>query len=926
MAVFVLGSRMAQAQIIPDGSLNTTVIPNGDRFTILNGTSAGNNLFHSFQQFSVPTGGAATFDLVNTPNISTIFSRVTGGNLSEINGLIETSNHTQPVSLFLLNPSGILFGPNASVNLGGSFVATTAEGVIFADGLKWNATETPASPLLTISVPVGLQLGANAGNIQVTGTPANNFFFRPPQVFRANTVSLVGNDINFDNATLSIPDGHLHLWALRNAEVGLENRDGWQLTTASPLAEWGLITLRQSSYLNTLAEFGAAASGLNGGEIEIRARGLTLQDGSGIATGTNAFGQGENIIVRTTEFVDLLGVSSELQYPTPGLYTSVFGESAIAGDIIVETERLRIANGGWIQSAVNASFDFTAFEPISTGDSTTGGTTPPAFDFDFTAFEPIPTSNSRTGDITVRASEVEIVGYNPFAASFFRPSAITTLLMVGTDNISGTISIDAQRIRLQDGGRISTDILGFGMPGFPASITTGIAGDISIRASQSIEISGRSPVGLTSAVISAVQPFAQGRGGNISIETGGLYVSNGGAVSSALAGSGTAGNIQIRATEVAVSDPVIDSFSETVSGITVALGEEAKGEGGNINLVAERLRVFNGGQIISSTAGEGNAGNVNLRVNNLAAQGSSQLLVDGEQRTVPSGISASSTTAFDAGSVRIAADAVRVRDGAVISVSNSATGNAGNLTITASQVFLDNQASLQAEVNGGSQGNIRIREAETLVLRRGSNITTNATLNSTGGNIEIESASVVAVTEENSDIVANAVRGSGGNIEIATQSLLGLQNRDRLTDESDITASSQFGLSGTVQINTLDVDPSSALVALPSNVADPSQQIAVGCSEAQGSRFVATGRGGVPENPTQQVTSDRPWQDLRDLSSRQPAQRVQTSQAIPTVILLEATGWKRTASGQPELIAQISDRPLASHSPSDCRGTTVNFR
>ncbi|MDA0210703.1 MAG: filamentous hemagglutinin N-terminal domain-containing protein, partial [Cyanobacteria bacterium FC1] len=668
LGVLLLTSRLAQAQIIPDSSLNTTVIPNGDRFTILNGTSAGNNLFHSFQQFSVPSGGTATFDLINTPNISTIFSRVTGGSLSQIDGLIETRNHTQPVSLFLLNPSGILFGPNASVNLSGSFVATTAEGVTFADGVQWDATAATTSPLLTISVPVGLQLGANPGNIQVTGTPADNFRFRPAQIFAADAVVLAGNEINFENASLSVPDGRVQLWALRNAEVGLEKRDGWQLTTASTPPEWGLITLRQSSSLDTTPELETAHSGLNGGAIDIRGRGLTLQDGSSIETGTGSFGQGENITIRTTEFVDLLGVSSRQQYPTPGLYTGVFGESAIAGDIIVETERLRITNGSWIQSAVNESFDA------------------------------IPTTNSRTGDIIVRASDVEILGYNPFGTFFFLPSAITTLLTVGSDNISGPISIDAQRVSVLEGSRISTGVLNLARFGLIESITTGVSGDISIRASQSVEIAGRTPDDLTSAVISAVQPFAEGRAGNISIETGRLSLSDGGAVSSALSGSGMAGNIRIRATEVAVSDPIIDSFSQTLSGITVALSEDAKGQGGSISLVAERLRVFNGGQIISSTDGEGNAGSINLRVNRLEVQGSSQLLSD---EIVPSGISASSTTAFDAGSVRIFSDTVRVRDGAVISVSNSATGNAGNLTLNAREVFLDNQASLQAEVNGG---------------------------------------------------------------------------------------------------------------------------------------------------------------------------------------------------------------------------------
>ncbi|MDL5052159.1 hypothetical protein QQ056_01055, partial [Oscillatoria laete-virens NRMC-F 0139] len=481
-----------------------------------------------------------------------------------------------------------------------------------------------------------------------------------------------------------------------------------------------MIGLRQSSSLDTTPELEMAHSGLNGGAIEIRGRGLTLQDGSSIETGTGSLSQGENITIRTTEFVDLLGVSSPQQYPTPGLYTSASGESAIAGNIIVETERLRIANGGWIQSTVSVNFD-----PVTS--------------------EPITTRNSRTGDITVRASDVELVGHNPFAASFFRPSAITTLLTSGTNNVSGTISIDAQRVRLQNGGRISTNVLGSAAPGLPALMTTGIAGDISIRATESVEISGRTVANLASTVISSIQRFAQGRGGNIAIETGRLSIFNGGAVSSVLVGSGAAGNIRIRATDVALSDPILDNFSRTLNGITIAVSEGAKGEGGSINLVAERLRVFNGGQIISSTAGEANAGSLNLWVNNLEVQGSSQLLVNGEQRTFPSSISASSTTDFDAGSIRIFSDTVRVRDGAVISVSNLATGDAGNLTLNAREVFLDNQASLQAEVNGGSQGNIRIRGADAVVLRRGSQITTNAGEDSTGGNIEVESASVVAV-------------------------------------------------------------------------------------------------------------------------------------------------------------------------------------
>ncbi|WZI66583.1 MAG: filamentous hemagglutinin N-terminal domain-containing protein [Gloeotrichia echinulata IR180] len=156
-------------QLTPFGTTNTIVNPNGNNFTILNGIEKGNNLFHSFSNFSVPNGGSASFDLINTPNIRTIFSRVTGGKVSDINGLLQTLNGNYPVSLFLMNPAGIMFGKNAALNIGGSFVGTTANSIKFSDGTEFSAVNTATPPLLTMSVPIGLQLGSSVGQIQVQG-------------------------------------------------------------------------------------------------------------------------------------------------------------------------------------------------------------------------------------------------------------------------------------------------------------------------------------------------------------------------------------------------------------------------------------------------------------------------------------------------------------------------------------------------------------------------------------------------------------------------------------------------------------------------------------------------------------------------------------------------------------------------------------
>lgn len=279
----------------------------------------------------------------------------------------------------------------------------------------------------------------------------------------------------------------------------------------------------------------------------------------------------------------------------------------------------------------------------------------------------------------------------------------------------------------------------------------------------------------------------------------------------------------------------------------------------------------------------------------------------------PSILSAITLGAGSAGNLTIATGNMIFRDGAAVTVSSEGTGNAGDLEVTARSIRMDNKGKLAASNTLGiGGGNIRLQKLNLLQLRRNSEISTNAGGIGNGGNINIDTDLLVGL--ENSDITATAVKGQGGNIQITTQGIFGIEPRSESTLESDITASSELGIDGVVEINRPDTDPSRGLVTLPEELVDVSGLVAQSCPAGGGnvareeSEFMITGRGGLPPTP-QEATRSNPA--LADLGAPVQSQENRDRAAIsskstssePTPIV-EATGWVIGKNGEVVLIAQ----------------------
>ncbi|MEO1377580.1 MAG: filamentous hemagglutinin N-terminal domain-containing protein, partial [Cyanobacteria bacterium J06635_10] len=351
--LITFGILPATAQITSDGTTNTTVNLNGNNYKILNGIQKGNNLFHSFKEFSIPTGGSATFN--NSTDVVNIINRVTGGNISNIDGLIKASGSA---NLFLINPAGIVFGENAQLDIGGSFFGSTAESILFEDGFEFSAVNAANEPLLTVSVPLGLQMGSNPGGINVQGSGHNLTYFgaginrnastQELNVQKGETLALVGGDINLSGAVLTAEEGSIELGSLSGREfVNLSLLEQGFTFDYSQVSNLGNISLSQKSLVDT--------SGNPSGNISVQANKISITEGSLVLTQNQGNLTGGIINVNATESLEISGY-----LPSVGIHSALRSETlgtGNSGDISVSARRLIIQDSAVIHNNTHTQGD-----------------------------------------------------------------------------------------------------------------------------------------------------------------------------------------------------------------------------------------------------------------------------------------------------------------------------------------------------------------------------------------------------------------------------------------------------------------------------------------------------------------------------------------------------------------------------------------
>lgn len=603
---------IAYAQIDSDKSLPipTEITQTGNYFKITKGTEAGSNLFHSFNNFSVPSGGIAEF-INDNVSVKNVISRVSGNYDSKILGIVKAGGTAPNFNLFFINPNGFFFGSQASLDLKGSFLATTANSIQFGDRGIFETANLNNDPSL-------LKINPTA------------FFFdqiRPQPITYESSLALpsnksfllLGGDLIVDRGRLNVPNGRIELGSL--AEQGMVNlnfdKDILSLGVPDDL-DRGDIFLTNGSIFTVQSK--------SSGSVALNARNIKLSGGSSLRAGigvglTSDTTNPGGITLNASKDVTFEGINSGI--------LNVAEPSSIGnpGQIFVKSDSLNIigfsgiltyslgqGNPGSIALDVSngitlsrSNYPRPAFITSavgSNGDGISGDITIQAGSLSLSEGSVIRSNilgKGNAGNIVVRVDDfVKIFDSKEF------PSEIRAVVEPGAIGNAGNINVYARALFLSGGGRLTAAVLG---PQGRIPGGQGKGGNISVIASDSVTISGTSASNFKSGIFSNADLGTKGGAGNVNITTNFLKIDDGAEIKLSNP-QGSAGNLVVNASQLILNKGKITS--ET--------GGNELSIGANIDLnLSNFLSIENDSLISAKARNIANGGNININTQILLA-------------------------------------------------------------------------------------------------------------------------------------------------------------------------------------------------------------------------------------------------------------------------------------------------------------------
>jgi len=640
------------AEVITDGSIGLANSISGPDFAITQdlGKTVGQNLFHSFSQFNINQNETASFS--GTSSIQNIISRVTGGDPSNINGTIQST--IEGANLYLLNPSGIIFGQGASLDLTGSFHASTADYLNFSNGEQFYV-QPLSSEVLSSSSPESFGFLGNKTVFDADISSSGSQLY----VLDEKDISLVGHNIKLDqNTDIYAPSGQINIAAVAGKgelPIDLANVSSQHIDTS------GFIQIKDGTIIEVSNSSADESSILSGGAVYIKGGNFSLVDNSHIYSINASVNEAKIISIDAAD----INISEH-----SGIFSNTSSEGK-GGDI-----KFNASNNVVISQA--KSFDGHGVISRTDGLGNSGDINISAKNILVNQNGSIDIATSGDGDagtINLHAQDsVRLTGSAFISADSQEFTDDEGTIYKGTGN-GGTINIHADSFSLQDNSRIDA-----------GAFSSGSGGNINITVNNDATIKANSHI--------FVDTHTAANGGTLNISAKNLY----------LDGNRDIINGSVEKNSASSIDSSSKGVKDRFDGVAV-YSQQGTGNAGNITInVIDTLSLKGGSSIYTESLWNfeenqgiaGNAGEIKITANNINLTELSYI----SSESINSG----------GGAINVSAtNELYLLQGIITSSVLESIGNGGNITIDSKNYVILNQGQIIAQAFQGSGGNIFIK-------------------------------------------------------------------------------------------------------------------------------------------------------------------------------------------------------------------------